>query len=81
LYNGILLEVPIDDDNDDDSETDVCIVTSVFFHKDGMDREIGWYVRTDVACKAEACKALPQKYSSAELNDILDIKIAHGNSR
>jgi hypothetical protein len=80
LYNGIVLEVLIDDD-DDDSEMDVRIVTSEFFHKGGMDREMGWYVRTDIACEAEACKASAQKYFLAELNDILDIKIARGTSR
>jgi hypothetical protein len=74
-----VLEVPIDDD--DDSEMDVHIATSVFFHKGGMDREMGWYVRTDIACEAEACKASAQKYSSAEVNDSTYIKLFNDNEK
>jgi len=88
LYQGIVLEVSEDDDDDDDddndgedSETEIRIVTSVFFHEGSKGVKKGWYVSTDLACEAEECMHSAQKYSSADLGQELDIKIASGSAR
>jgi len=78
-YKGIVLEVPTSDDgedDDDDDDTDIRTVTSVCFNSSSKRNERCWYARTDIAREGEACKASTEKYESAELNDVLNIKIA-----
>jgi len=76
-YKGIVLEVLTSDDGEDDDEddTEIRIVTSMYFNKSSKRNERCWYARTDIAREGEACKASTEKYESAELNDVLNVKI------
>jgi len=81
IYLGVVLEVH-EDLGDLESETEIRIVTSVFFCE-GTERgtQKGWHVETNLACVAEECQHSWQKYFSAELDEKLSIKIASGTSR
>jgi hypothetical protein len=81
-YEKVVLEVPSDDD---DSDSEVRIVTDIFFADGTQGVKKGWYVRTDIACLAEECKhsdeKYEQEYSTTDIGARRDFRIASGSKK